>query len=404
MSILTTDSCQAAIVALEEYESKLIECDPTTAAALVESKHVKVTPTDSPGRYWIKARHKVGVAHFPGFELRIVPKVSIARLLYMAAFLRNDGDAWDEEEALLGNIDDPLSAVAHALLFHAEAALRPTPLQGYVSHEQAEMRVRGRLLFERQISARAGVLLPAELRFDEYELGIPENRVLKAALLLVSRFVREPQLTSRLRHLLGQLDGVEPWRVGESIPALTFTRLNDRYRKALTLASLVLESRSIEYTHRSVAGTAFMFNMNQVFESYLEASFRELAEMEIGGVVEGQHLTTLDSRNTLKMKPDITWWRNGTCRAVIDAKYKRVTSDDYPNADAYQMLAYCTRFGLARGFLVYADLDGTAPATTVVRNCGVEIVTTSVDLGGSIDRLRRSVREFVSAVAEECSI
>ena len=203
----------------------------------------------------------------------------------------------------------------------------------------------------------------------------------------------------RDRHLLAQLDGVEPWRVGQRVPSFIFTRLNGRYRNALTLSRLVLEQQSIEYTNRSVAGTAFMFNMNHVFESYLEASFREIAETAVGGQVEGQHPTTLDHRDTLKMKPDITWWRNGECKAVIDAKYKRVTSDDYPNADVYQMLAYCTRFGLRRGFLVYADLDGTTPASTVVRNASVEIVTTSIDIGGSVENVQDSVRELVLTIA-----
>ena len=401
MSTLTTEPRQSKVVELAEYETRPIECSHATAAALVESKHVTVTPTDQTGHYIIKARHKVGVAHFPEFELRIVPKVSVGRLLYMASFVKDSDDAWEDVEALLYGVNDPLSAVAHVLLFHSEAAVRLTPLQGYVTHEEAEMRVRGRLMFDRQIASRAGVLLPAELRYDEYELGIPENRVLKAALLLVSRFVREPHLGKRLRHLLTQLDGVEPWRVGQSLPSFTFTRLNSRYRNALTLARLVLESKSVEYDDRSVHGTAFMFNMNQVFESYLEASFREIAESELGGTIEGQHKTTLDSRDTLTMKPDITWWRNDVCGAVIDAKYKLVTSDDYPNADAYQMLAYCTRFGLSRGFLVYADLDGTDQASTVVRNAGVEIVTTSVDIGSSIQEMRHSVRKIVLSLADQ---
>ena len=35
-------------------------------------------------------------------------------------------------------------------------------------------------------------------------------------------------------------------------------------------------------------------------------------------------------RDTVPMKPDVTWWSGDECLAVIDAKYKRTTSDDYP--------------------------------------------------------------------------
>jgi len=65
---------------------------------------------------------------------------------------------------------------------------------------------------------------------------------------------------------------------------------------------------------------------------------------------------------------------------VFDAKYK---VDDaagrYPNADLYQMLAYCTVLGLPRGWLVYAG--GGRPLERLVRNTGIRIVEWPLDLG-----------------------
>jgi 5-methylcytosine-specific restriction enzyme subunit McrC len=101
--------------------------------------------------------------------------------------------------------------------------------------------------------------------------------------------------------------------------------------------------------------------------------------------------TNLDHVDTIRLLPDITWWQDGRCRAVIDAKYKRVTNDAFPNADAYQMLAYCTRLGLPTGYLIYADLDGGKPGTSIVRNAGIEIVATWVDISGSIEELQASI-------------
>jgi len=357
--------------------------------------HVVVAPTDSVGVYEVRARQKVGVLRYGSLELRIVPKVSVSRLLYLATF--RDDAWWPQLETMLDEADDPFSAIAHALAFHGDKALRPTPLQGYVTHERAEMRVRGRLLFDRQLASRAGVLLPAELRFDEYELGIIENRVLKAALLVVTRFVTDAELGARLRHLLARLDGVPPWTVGQPVPAITFGRANERYRSAIALARLVLERRSLDYPLQTSMGTAFLFNMDSVFESYLEAALRVEVEHR-GGRVEGQHKVALDFGETIQMKPDITWWQGNQCVAVLDAKYKHTTSESYPNADAYQMLAYCTRLGLDRGFLVYADLDGTDTGTSVIRNAGVEIVVTAVDIGGSITELQASIVELADLV------
>ena len=379
---------------LPEYGTIELDVAPAIAADMHADGHVSVSPTSHAGVFSVKAKHKVGVLRYGNIELRIVPKVAISRLLYLASYT-DDSRSWQELNALLDAADDPLSALAHALTFHGETALRPTPLQGYVTHETAERRLRGRILFDQQLSRRAGIQVPIELRYDEYELNIIENRVLKAALGLVERHVGNAALARRLAHLRFRLDGVEPWPVGMRVPKFNFTRLNERYRAALAIARLVLEQRSLEFSDQTQRGSAFLFNMNHVFEKYVEAELRRELEAR-GGRVHGQHTTFLDEADTVLMKPDVTWWSGDRCLAVIDAKYKRTTSNDYPNADAYQMLAYCTRLGLRHGVLVYADLDGGGGGTDMIRNAGIEIVVTALDISGSIKALQSSV----AAVAE----
>lgn len=393
----TTTRDQTQVFVVREYQRVTVPCSNELAAKMHAEGHVRVSPSPIAGHHDVTTRQKVGVLRYGSLELRIVPKVPVSRLLYLSTFLKDD-ESWHQIETMLDDVDDSFSAIAHALAFYSERALRPTPLQGYVTHEQAEMQVRGRLLFDRQLSSRAGIPLPAELRYDEYELGIAENRVLKAALLVVARFVRNPLVAARLRHQLAQLDGVEPWMIGQPVPEFSFGRMNERYRGALALAKVVLEGRSLEYSRARKAGTAFLFNMNTVFEAYLESSLR-LALGKHGGRVEGQHKTWLDIDDSVLMRPDVTWWRNGRCAAVIDAKYKRAKSENYPNADAYQMFAYCTRLGLRRGYLVYADLDGKDAGRSVIRNSGIEIVVTSLDIGGTIPELTASVEDLATEIA-----
>ena len=380
-----------------EYGSIDIEIDQTTAARMHADGHVSVAPALEHGFYTVKAKHKVGVLQYGDVELRIKPKVAVSRLLYLASYTDNS-DSWREIDTLLGTADDPLSALAHALTYQGEAALKPTPLQGYVTHEAAERRLRGRIMFDQQLSRRAGIQLPIELRYDEYEVNILENRVLKTALGIVERNLRAPALARRLAHLRFRLDGVEPWPVGMAVPDVNFTRMNERYRPALALARLVLEGRSLEFPDQTHRGSGFLFNMNNVFEKYVEAGLRQALQCQ-GGRVDGQRVTHLDEANTVLMKPDITWWSGDRCLGVIDAKYKRTTNDDYPNADAYQMLAYCTRLGLQHGLLVYADLDGRSNGSTIIRNAGIEIVVTALDIGGSIEELRSSVTALADLVA-----
>ncbi len=81
----------------------------------------------------------------------------------------------------------------------------------------------------------------------------------------------------------------------------------------------------------------------------------------------------------VRMKPDLVWEQGGRPVAVVDAKYKRETPAGYPDADLYQMLAYCTALALPRGHLVYAQ-GGVEPARHVVRHTRIEIVCHALNL------------------------
>jgi 5-methylcytosine-specific restriction enzyme subunit McrC len=81
--------------------------------------------------------------------------------------------------------------------------------------------------------------------------------------------------------------------------------------------------------------------------------------------------------------------------AVVDAKYKAHT----PAQDAYQMLAYCTVYGLYHGHLVYVTGDHP-PVRHVVRNAGVEIVCHALDLSKPPEALLGQVDLLASRIAE----
>jgi 5-methylcytosine-specific restriction enzyme subunit McrC len=70
---------------------------------------------------------------------------------------------------------------------------------------------------------------------------------------------------------------------------------------------------------------------------------------------------------------------DGTPSAVADAKYKAGKRGDYPEADLYQMLAYCTALGLGEGHLVYAK-GAAAHAAHRVRHAGIVIHQHALDL------------------------
>ena len=103
----------------------------------------------------------------------------------------------------------------------------------------------------------------------------------------------------------------------------------------------------------------------------------------------------------MPLRPDIVWKVGGTTAAVIDAKYKAEKPAGYPNADLYQLLAYCTILGLPVGHLVYAR-GNASPARHVVQQSGIEILCHSIDLSQPQDQLieqMSNLAELVTATA-----
>lgn len=96
------------------------------------------------------------------------------------------------------------------------------------------------------------------------------------------------------------------------------------------------------------------------------------------------------------MNPDLVWYRGGRPAAVIDAKYKAEKPAGYPNADLYQLLAYCTALGLAEGHLVYAK-GAEEPAVHEIRNADVRVIAYALDL----EKAPSAVLTDVDAIATQ---
>ena len=72
-------------------------------------------------------------------------------------------------------------------------------LQGYRTEEGSQLVMRGRLRESEQLRRRAGMAVPLELRYDEYDVDIAENRILRAAAERLLRVGRVPvPITRRL--------------------------------------------------------------------------------------------------------------------------------------------------------------------------------------------------------------
>lgn len=375
------------------------ELTESQAAGLSATRLVEVRP--ELGGRWRLLPSKVGAVRVDDLQVQVLPKekVGLTRLLFLLGYARDPGFRPED----VHGVDEPdlWPALAESLARLTERATGAGVLQGYRTVEEPLRTVRGRIRIGDQIARRPGFMVPIEVTYDEFTADIAENQILRTA---IRRMLAVPNLptsaAARLAHVDGRLAEVTVIRRGGQIPTWTPSRLNERYQPALRLAEVVLANASAEPGMGGLQVAGFVVDMAKVFEDFLGAALIE-ALRPYPGSTRLQYPSTLDEvppggRAAIPMKVDIVHSVRRQPVLVFDAKYKAAgPGDRYPNADHYQMLAYCTALQVPTAWLVYAG--GGRPHVRKIRNTGIEVIEYPLDLSRDPQSLLNEVRKLAAA-------
>ena len=372
---------------------------PAQGRRLARSGVVRCVPSPYDAGTWLLgSAGKVGAARIGDVEIRIAPKVPIARLLFLVGYAQH-GAAWRAEDVPLPDVAGLVPVMAQVLWRQTERAIHQGLLPGYVVTEETAYVLRGRLRETEQLHRHHGLPVPLEIRHDEFIVDIPENQILRTA---CERTLQVPGVdahsTLMLRRLLRDFGDVTPLERRDPLPAWQPTRLNARYHTALRVAELVLRATSVEQGSGGVTVNGFLLDMPKLFEDFVTVALREALAGTYGGRVDDQDRHFLDEAGQVLMRPDIVWKIGGAAVAVADAKYKVEKPAGYPNADLYQLLAYCTVLGLDRGHLIYAK-GSEEPGRHIVKRAGVELICHAIDLETSPSVLLDQVTNLAGQIA-----
>lgn len=369
------------------------------ARVLAATGALTVSPGWEEASWTMTAGPYVGLLHADGVEVRIRPRIDIARLVFLLGYTQ-DPKAWRDDPVGLEDQADLWPAMAQVFSRQADRALERGLLQGYRTEESAQLVLRGRLREADQLRLHAGLVVPLEVRFDEYDVDIGENQILRAATERLLKLPRMPATAvRRLRHLLSRLAEVTRLVPGQPLPATPRSRLNARYQPALALGRMILRSRSVDVLDAGVRATGFLINMNTVFEDFVTVSLDEALAPYGGRCVPQDKQHTMDEARLVKLRPDLVrYGPGGHPIAVVDAKYKAEKPAGYPYADLYQLLAYCTALQLGVGHLVYAEGEELA-ARVLVQHAGITIVQHALNLKQPVPALLEQIAGLAAQIA-----
>ena len=389
-------------VDLAEYGEQEVPLTSEQAAVLqaAAGSRLSVGQGSAAGWFLLRAGSYVGTIVLGDLVVRIRPKVPITNVLYLLGHAGAPASWLTGAEAGYEAAPDATAAFAELYGRTLTSTLVRGPLRGYREHHDELVALRGRVDLTTQMR-RPGRQTPVACRYVDFTPDIDANRYVKHATRMLLRTPDVPVSARRtLKHGLLQLEQVEDVLPRIDLPSrIAHTRLTQHYQPLLELSELVLRSVTLSDETGGVLASTFLLDMNAIFERFLEAAFREAL---IGRLrVSGQEPTHLDLDRRVRMLPDLVF-RDRQDRVVLvgDAKYKLTDDGLGRTSDYYQLLAYCTRYGLRDGVLLYATADGETPPTTVtVEHAGVRLHALALDLTGGPPEIAHEVRRVATGVA-----
>ncbi len=374
---------------LKEWSPQQVQLtNPELARLLSVPKLLALTPHEpSPGICIVRPGSVVGTLVWPELRVLIKPKVELENIFFLLGF-RGGLAKWTDEAFPYKAEWDFLRAIVWVFRAEMERGLRYGINRSYEERAEPLATIRGRLDIGRQITIWQDRPFPVECRFVDYSENIVLNQVLRAATarLLAARGLSF-DLVRSLQHIASELSMVDEVHFAPSrMPEVTFTRLNAQWEPAFRLARLILSGETLRDETGVAVGTAFTVDMNVLFEKFIEEVVAEEARRR-GWELEPQFSVHLTER--VKIKPDLVLLQHGNPVAVADAKYVEL-DEGWPNANVYQLLAYCIALGLPRGLLIYASQH--PPEVQLVSGSGTELEIVGIDMSKPSDALLEEAR------------
>ena len=224
----------------------------------------------------------------------------------------------------------------------------------YIQVEENIPYLKGKILFQEQIQRNNGLLHSFYTQHDEFLPDRLENRIIKLALLTVKRYSKNKANLRLINNLLTSFAEVSSQVYRGDLNKTYCDREMKYYEKVLRWAEIILMYMMpllFKTEAHDIKTPSLLFPMHRLFEAFV---FKQLKNRYKNLSFNSQeHVQKLFDRiepsvkiKNLTLRPDIVVRKDGKVVAVMDTKWKDLSSGKlkFSPADLYQMYVYGRKY------------------------------------------------------------
>jgi 5-methylcytosine-specific restriction enzyme subunit McrC len=366
------------------------------------------------GEKRIQAAQHVGVVRLGNRTIQILPKIyahksadekgkakeATANLLRMLAYAGELPVREHELATLLRQTDDWFEILTRLFTTHLREEWQRGAHRTYQTLEDELPVLKGKWRIAHQLRRpmRKHIFSVA---YDEFTADNKLNRVFRYVVERLWHLTRDNdnrQILGELRQWMEEVTLLPRVTVADANTS-QLSRLNERYRPLLNLAQVFLDGGALQMAAGTLTTFAFVFDMNQLFESFIAAFIRRHSSEILSDRLQACDFLTQSrgarlnlarhgEKEVFQTRPDIAF-RDSERQfpLLIDTKYKRLDEADrrlgVSQPDFYQMHAYAHRYACHHIILLYPQAAEAASSLNVsftLEDCEKVIQAGTVDL------------------------
>ncbi len=366
-------------IEIKEYEEKELEnCALGGLQAYLERQ--KLTSALCVTKSGVKASSWVGVIKYKNLHFQILPKLICANdakenilknLIFMLSYTKNL-DLKITDETKLSSAKNPFIEIlikeyANSLF---DCLKRLTP-KTYVREEDNLNYLKGKIKFTENVRLNCANQAKFYCEYDEFS----ENNLLNQLFLFVSTCLynisNDNHNKKTLKFIMNYYSEINLVRFDKfKAGKIRLSRNQELFKKPFNLAKMFVEKTSVDLSKNKFENIALIWDMNKLFEEFVfelikkhKDCFKFKCEVR---AQKGRKLLRGDSNKRRNTFVDILLEKeDGGEKIVIDTKYKRFRStDDFKNADVFQVSTYCLLHNARSAILLYPQWDDKKPESS----------------------------------------